>query len=197
MLRYVNPKITKIGGQIDSQMSYTLKPNLLADNSTHLSQFFANVLAIFYKFFCEFLAKMTMKNKSHVSPTFSMVQPFRRLTNYLLVSAIATLSTIAIAGSAVAERREVDIRLLVNQDEGFTVMTRKAETLARSAAQRTFDREVLVSDVSIKVTAQNLNQDQAAIILQLIVSRREWASRPDPKIWATYFPMAKSLIGIR
>ena len=140
---------------------------------------------------------MTMKNKSHVSPTFSMVQPFRRLTNYLLVSAIATLSTIAIAGSAVAERREVDIRLLVNQDEGFTVMTRKAETLARSAAQRTFDREVLVSDVSIKVTAQNLNQDQAAIILQLIVSRREWASRPDPKIWATYFPMAKSLIGIR
>lgn len=126
-----------------------------------------------------------------------MVQPFRRLTNYLLVSAIATLSTIAIAGSAVAERREVDIRLLVNQDEGFTVMTRKAEILARSAAQRTFDREVLVSDVSIKVTAQNLNQDQAAIILQLIVSRREWASRPDPKIWATYFPMAKSLIGIR
>jgi len=76
-------------------------------------------------------------------------------------------------------------------------MTRKAEILARSAAQRTFDRDVLVSDVSVKVTAQNLNQDQAAIILQLIVSRREWASRPDPKIWATYFPMAKSLIGIK
>lgn len=138
-----------------------------------------------------------MKNKSHVSPTCAVVQLFRRLTKYLTVSAIATLSTIAIAGSAVAERREVDIRLLVNQDEGFTVMTRKAEILARSAAQRTFDREVLVSDVSIKVTAQNLTQDQAALILQLIVSRRDWASRPDPKIWATYFPMAKTLIGIR
>ncbi len=138
-----------------------------------------------------------MKNKSHVSLIFLIALPFRRLTNYLLVSAIATLSTMAIASSAMAERREVDIRLLVNQDEGFTVMTRKAEILARSAAQRTFDRDVLVSDVSVKVTAQNLNQDQAAIILQLIVSRREWASRPDPKIWATYFPMAKSLIGIR
>jgi hypothetical protein len=138
-----------------------------------------------------------MKNKSHVSPTFPIALPFRRLTNYLLVSAIATLSTMAIASTAVAERREVDIRLLVNQDEGFTVMTRKAEILARSAAQRTFDRDVLVSDVSVKVTAQNLNQDQAAIILQLIVSRRDWASRPDPKIWATYFPMAKSLIGFR
>lgn len=138
-----------------------------------------------------------MKNKSHVSPTLLMALQFRRVTNYLLISTIATLSTVAIASSALAERREVDIRLLVNQDEGFTVMTRKAEILARSAAQRTFDRDVLVSDVSVKVTAQNLNQDQAAIILQLIVSRREWASRPDPKIWATYFPMAKSLIGIR
>ena len=138
-----------------------------------------------------------MKNESHVSPTGSMAQPFRKLTNYLLVSAIATLSTLAISGAALAERREVDIRLLVNQDEGFTVMTRKAEILARSAAQRTFDRDVLISDVSIKVTAQNLNQDQAAIILQLIVSRRDWASRPDPKIWATYFPMAKALIGIK
>jgi hypothetical protein len=140
---------------------------------------------------------MTIKNKSHVSPIFLMARPFRRFTNCLLVSAIATLSTIAIAGSALAERREVDIRLLVNQDEGFTVMTRKAEILARSAAQRTFDRDVLVSDVSVKVTAQNLNLDQAAIILQLIVSRRDWTSRPDPKIWATYFPMAKSLIGIK
>jgi hypothetical protein len=112
-----------------------------------------------------------------------------------MVSAIATLSTVAIVSSALAERREVDIRLPVNQDEGFTVMTRRAEILARSAAQRTFDREVLVSDVSVKVTAQS--QDQAAIILQLIVSRDEWASRPDPKVWATYFPMAKALMGIR
>lgn len=126
-----------------------------------------------------------------------MAPPLLRFTNYLLLSAIATLSTMAIAGAGLAERREVDIRLLVNQDEGFTVMTRKAEILARSAAQRTFDREVLVSDVSVKVTAQNLNQDQAAIILQMIVSRRDWASRPDPKIWSTYFPMAKALLGIQ
>jgi hypothetical protein len=170
---------------------------LLADNSTHLSQFFANVLAIFYNFFCEFLAKITMKTKSHVSPILTIPKQLSKLSNYLLISAIATLSTMAIASSALAERREVDIRLLVNQDEGFTVMTRKAEILARSAAQNAFDRDVLVSDVSVKVTAQNPNRDQAAIILQLIVSRRDWASRPDPKVWATYFPMAKALIGIQ
>ena len=83
-----------------------------------------------------------------------MLYPLRRVTNFLLVSAIASLSSMAIAGTAIAERREVDIRLLVNQDEGFTVMTRKAEILARSAAQRAFDSEVLISGVSVKVTAQ-------------------------------------------
>ncbi len=125
---------------------------------------------------------MTMKNKSYISLAF--------------LTAIAFLSTLAIAGAAIADRREVDIRILVNQDEGFAVMTRKAEILARSAAQRAFDSELLVSDVSVKVTAQNPIQNQAAIILQLIVSRSDWTSRPDPKIWATYFPMAKKLIGI-
>jgi hypothetical protein len=101
----------------------------------------------------------------------------------------------AIASAAIAERREVDIRIPINKDEGFTIMTRKAEVLARSAAQRTFDRDVLVSDVSVKVTDEN--QENAAIILQLIVSRSNWASRPDPKVWATYFPMAKALIGLQ
>ena len=141
-----------------------------------------------------------MKNPSHLSPipsrTISKIG-LHQLTKYCrgaMVAAIAA-STMAIAQGAIAERREVDIRMQVNQDEGFTVMTRKAETLARSAAQRTFDRDVLVSGVSVKVTAQK--DDSAAIILQLIVSRREWASRPDPKVWATYFPMAQRLIGIR
>ena len=101
----------------------------------------------------------------------------------------------AIASAAIAERREVDIRIPINKDEGFTIMTRKAEVLARSAAQRTFDRDVLVSDVSVKVTAEN--QENATIILQMIVSRSNWASRPDPKVWATYFPMAKALIGLQ
>ncbi|OIP70674.1 MAG: hypothetical protein AUK48_13535 [Oscillatoriales cyanobacterium CG2_30_44_21] len=124
-----------------------------------------------------------------------MTEQFRKLSKALTFGAIAYVFSMAIASSALAERREVDIRLQVNQAEGFTVMTRKAEALARSAAQRTFDSEVLVSDVSVKVTAQN--QEQAAIILQLIVSRRNWVSRPDPKIWATYFPMTKTLMGLR
>ncbi len=119
----------------------------------------------------------------------TLIQPFA-------MAAIASFSSLAIACPSMAERREVDIRLLANRDEGFTVMMRKAEILARSAAQRTFDRDVLVSNVSVKVTARNPDLDRSAIILQLRVSRRDWVNRPDPKIWATYFPMAKRLIGM-
>jgi hypothetical protein len=136
-----------------------------------------------------------MNNNSHGSLIFDLTERFGGFSKVLIFGVIASLSSMAIASSVLAERREVDIRLQVNQAEGFTVMTRKAEALARSAAQRTFDSEVLVSDVSVKVTAQN--QEQAAIILQLIVSRRNWVSRPDPKVWATYFPMTKTLMGLR
>jgi hypothetical protein len=137
-----------------------------------------------------------MKNNSHVSPIkLKEVNLPAMRANQLLCSIFTIAMSLAIASAAIAERREVDIRIPINKDEGFTIMTRKAEVLARSAAQRTFDRDVIVSDVSVKVTAQN--QETAAIILQLIVSRSDWASRPDPKVWATYFPMAKALIGMQ
>jgi hypothetical protein len=136
-----------------------------------------------------------MKNNSHVSPIkLKEVNLPAMWANQLIFSIFTIAMSLAIASAAIAERREVDIRIPINKDEGFTIMTRKAEVLARSAAQRTFDRDVIVSDVSVKVTAQN--QETAAIILQLIVSRSDWASRPDPKVWATYFPMAKALIGL-
>jgi hypothetical protein len=137
-----------------------------------------------------------MKNNSHVSPIkLKEASSLTVRTNQLLCSISTIAISLAIASAAVAERREVDIRIPINKDEGFTIMTRKAETLARSAAQRTFDRDVLVSGVSVKVTAEN--KETASLILQLIVSRSDWASRPDPKVWATYFPMAKALIGLQ
>ena len=139
-----------------------------------------------------------MKNNSHVSPInikFNQGNCRPKWSSQILCSISTIAISMAIASAAIAERREVDIRIPINKDEGFTIMTRKAEVLARSAAQRTFDRDVLVSDVSVKVTAEN--QENAAIILQLIVSRSNWASRPDPKVWATYFPMAKALIGLQ
>jgi hypothetical protein len=96
---------------------------------------------------------------------------------------------------ALAEYKDVDLRLQIRDGESFEVLVRKAETLARTAAQRTFDREILVSDVSVKITAQS--QDRAAMVLQLVVSRANWVNYPDAKVWATYFPSAQTLMGIK
>lgn len=93
---------------------------------------------------------------------------------------------------ASAEYRDVDVRLNVRQGETFVVLQRRAVTMARSAAQRTFDSEVLISDVSVKVTAQS--NERNVTVLQMNVRRQEWVERPDAKVWAIFFPQAQSLL---
>ncbi len=108
--------------------------------------------------------------------------------------ALATaLATLTVSSPALAERKEVDLRLPTREGESFEVLTRRAETLARVAAQTAFDNEILVSDVSIKITVQDGNR--AAMLLQMNVSRPEWRQRPDPRVWSTYFPGTKALLG--
>ncbi|NJK35915.1 MAG: hypothetical protein HC919_13800 [Oscillatoriales cyanobacterium SM2_2_1] len=94
--------------------------------------------------------------------------------------------------TASAEYRDVDVRLNVRQGETFAVLQRRAVTMARSAAQRTFDSEVLISDVSVKVTAQS--NERNVTVLQMNVRRQEWVERPDAKVWAIFFPQAQSFL---
>jgi hypothetical protein len=112
-----------------------------------------------------------------------------------LITLIPTILLNAVTLPAFAEHKDVDLRLPIRAGESFEVLVRKAETLARTAAQRTFDQEILVSDVSVKITAQT--QDKAAMVLQLVVSRENWVNYPDAKTWATYFPSAQTLMGIK
>jgi hypothetical protein len=111
------------------------------------------------------------------------------------ISYIASVALLATAFPAFAERKEVDLRLPTREGEDYKVLVRRAETLARTAAQSSFDREILVSDVSIKITAED--QSQAALVLQMNVSRSDWYSRPDPRIWSTYFPVAEQLLQLQ
>ncbi len=93
---------------------------------------------------------------------------------------------------AAAEYRDVDVRLNVRQGETFAVLQRRAAAMARSAAQRTFDSELVISDVSVKVTAQS--NERNVTVLQMNVQRQEWVARPDAKVWALFFPQAQSLL---
>ncbi|KAF3891016.1 MULTISPECIES: hypothetical protein [Nostocales] len=77
-------------------------------------------------------------------------------------------------------------------EENYETLLTRAETAARAAAQRSFDQDILVTDVSIMVSVQNYGA--IAPVLELKVSRPQWRTRPDPKRWATYFKTARSLL---
>ncbi|MFQ3680253.1 MAG: hypothetical protein SNJ60_07080 [Pseudanabaenaceae cyanobacterium] len=96
--------------------------------------------------------------------------------------------------AAQAERREVDLRLPA-QTVPLPVLVRQAEMLARAATQEAFDKEVLVSQVAVKVTLET--EQAAAPLLQVNVSRTNWLARPDVQIWGRYFLDSAALMGLR
>ncbi|MFM2064215.1 MAG: hypothetical protein RLZZ507_3886 [Cyanobacteriota bacterium] len=112
---------------------------------------------------------------------------------WLLLAFPLWLATEAIAPQVVqAYTVRVDLAIDRLPQENYETVLRRAEAIARAAAQRSFDQDILVSEVSIIVTAQN--QGMIAQVLALDVSRIQWKQRPDPQRWATYFKTARSLL---
>ncbi|MBW4559570.1 MAG: hypothetical protein KME32_00165 [Mojavia pulchra JT2-VF2] len=112
----------------------------------------------------------------------------------LLFSAVPVWFTCeAIAPQVVrAYTARVDLAIDRIPDETYETILRRAEAAARAAAQRSFDQDILVTDVSVMVTVQS--QGAIAPVLTLDVSRPQWRNRPDPQRWATYFKTARSLL---
>ncbi len=78
--------------------------------------------------------------------------------------------------------------------EDYTALARRAEAVARTAAQQGFDTDILLTRVVITVLGQN--GGQAAPILKLDVGRNDWRSRPDPRYWSSYYRSAPALLGL-
>jgi hypothetical protein len=93
---------------------------------------------------------------------------------------------------AQAYKSRVDVTLDRLKDETYQSMIRRAEIVARAAAQRSFDRDILMSEVSIMVIGEY--QGAEAPLLLLEVSRQNWRQRPDTRRWATYYRTAKRLL---
>lgn len=77
--------------------------------------------------------------------------------------------------------------------ETYETLLQRAEAAARAAAQRSFDNDLLATDVAIVIVAQN--NGSSAPILTLEATRQQWSRRPDPSAWATYLPNAEVLLG--
>ncbi|AFZ60529.1 hypothetical protein H6G54_11630 [Anabaena cylindrica FACHB-243] len=103
------------------------------------------------------------------------------------------LATEAIAPQIVqAYTARVDLTIDRLPAENYETVLRRAEAVARAAAQRSFDQDILVTDVSIIVSVQNYGA--IAPVIALDVSRLQWKQRPDPQRWVTYFKTARSLL---
>lgn len=95
---------------------------------------------------------------------------------------------------AQAYTTRVDVGIDRLPNESYETMVRRAEQIARAAAQRSFDRDILTSQVSVIVVGRN--QGAEAPILTLDVSRVQWRSRPDSRRWATYYRTSAALLGL-
>ncbi len=119
-----------------------------------------------------------------------------RITNavLLLSTAVPTwLVSEALTPQIVqAYTNRVDLEITRFPGDNYQSLLRRAEAVARAAAQRSFDKDILVTDVSVVVSAQNFGA--IAPVLELNVSRNQWRNRPDTQRWAKYFKMARTLL---
>ncbi|WP_254449368.1 hypothetical protein [Anabaena sp. UHCC 0253] len=112
---------------------------------------------------------------------------------WLLLAIPLWLTTEAIAPQVVqAYTARVDLLIDRLPEESYDNVLRRAEAAARATTQRSFDQDILVTEVSVIISAQN--QGAIAPILSLEVSRPQWKKRPDPQLWSNYFKTARFLL---
>ncbi|MCP2730003.1 hypothetical protein [Limnofasciculus baicalensis] len=94
--------------------------------------------------------------------------------------------------TALAYTARVDVSLTSQTDETYENFLRRGEAVARAAAQRSFDGDILVTEVAITIVGEH--NGEIAPVLLLSVSRQDWKNRPDAQYWATYFSTSKLLL---
>ena len=123
-----------------------------------------------------------------------------RILSLSLVAPLLLGSSIYLASNAIAPpvaqayTSRINITLDRQPNESYDTLVRRAEAVARAAAQRGFDNDVLVTEAEIIVTGQHIGL--SAPVLTLTVSRDNWRTRPDARRWSTYYPNSKQLLRI-
>ncbi len=138
-----------------------------------------------------------MSTDRHLPQPHRFVKPRLTAIGFAAVLGIAGgiwFSEGAIAPQVVqAYTTRVDVALDRLPNESYDALIRRADIVARAAAQRSFDRDILTSEVSVIIIGRN--QGSETPILTLDVSRVQWSSRPDTRRWATYYKTSAALLG--
>lgn len=86
----------------------------------------------------------------------------------------------------------LDLFLARETGETYETLIRRAEMAARAGAQRSFDQDLLTTNVSVTVVAEG--DGLTVPILTLRVDRDQWRARPETYYWATYYRTAEMLL---
>ncbi|NJM98084.1 MAG: hypothetical protein HC800_13855 [Phormidesmis sp. RL_2_1] len=86
----------------------------------------------------------------------------------------------------------LDLFLTKESGETYETLLRRAEMAARAGAQRSFDQDLLITNVSVTVVVEG--EGVTVPILALRVDRDEWRARPETYYWATYYRTAEALL---
>lgn len=126
------------------------------------------------------------------------LHPISRLTSLGLASVLG-LAGLGVMTDAIAPPvaqayvSRVDVVLDVQPGETFETFLSRAEGVARAAVQRSFNRDILITEVYAIIVAQK--SGGSVQVLSIQVSRNQWRNFPDPRRWATYYGNAKFLLG--
>lgn len=104
----------------------------------------------------------------------------------------AALPALIAPPAAQAYTSRVNLFVVREQGESFDTLVRRSEIIARAAVQRSFDADVLMTDVIVTVIGDN--QGVSVPILTVPVSRSDWRLRPDVTQWANYYEAARYLV---
>ncbi|MEM8602550.1 MAG: hypothetical protein AAGF24_01780 [Cyanobacteria bacterium P01_H01_bin.121] len=122
------------------------------------------------------------------------------LASRLLFAGILGISGYALQAAIAPQAAQsytarLDVTIDPDENENYQTFLRRAEVIARAAAQRSFDNDILVTDVEIFVIGRG--EGLEVPLLSLSVSRFEWSRRPDTAQWATYYPASRNFLDLR
>ena len=96
--------------------------------------------------------------------------------------------------AAHAYTSRLSLFLTLEDEEPSGSLLRRANMAARAGAQRSFDQDLLITEVVIDVTAESSDGTATVPVLKLQVSRQEWSQQPVTEYWATYYRGAEALL---
>ncbi|MEB3291480.1 MAG: hypothetical protein VKI82_16300 [Leptolyngbya sp.] len=94
--------------------------------------------------------------------------------------------------AAEAYTSRLNLFLVRDTDESFETFLRRSEIIARAGVQRSFDSDVLMTDVVVTIIGES--QGLSMPVLAVAVSRSDWQRQPDVLAWVQYYPAARALL---